>query len=327
MEHIISGEADPARVAAFLVAMRMKGETAAELIGCARAMRRAAVPVEPRQRPLLDTCGTGGDGVGSLNISTIAALVAAAAGARVAKHGNRGVSSKCGSADLMEALGVPLELSAEAVARCVDEVGIGFMFAPRFHPAMRHVAALRRSLGIRTLFNLLGPLANPARVEHHVLGVYDGRLCETVADVLVGLDVRRALVVYGHGGMDEIAVGGPTEALLVVDGRRQRFTIDPSDLGIAPGSPGDLAGGSPEENARRTQALLEGEPGAARDAVLLNAAGGLLAAGLAQDLREGLALARRALDCGEPAARLDRLRAVSREAAPHQGSDAVRPGS
>jgi len=309
MREIISGSAPLATVAAFLVAMRMKGESVAELTGCARAMRAAAVPVSPSRRPLLDTCGTGGDGAHSINVSTLAAMVCAAAGARVAKHGNRSVSSRCGSADLMEALGVSIDLDAPAVARCIDEVGVGFMFAPRFHPAMRHVAALRRELGIRTLFNLLGPLANPASVEHHVMGVYAAHLCEPMARVLAGLGVRSALVVHGAGGLDEVAVSGPTEAAWLRDGEIVRLVIDPESLGIRGGS---LQGGGPEENARVAAEVLAGRPGPARDAVALNAAAGLLASGLVDDLREGLARATEALDDGRARDRLEALVSLSR---------------
>ncbi|MBM3463906.1 MAG: anthranilate phosphoribosyltransferase [Armatimonadetes bacterium] len=313
MEHMISGDAPAALIAGFLVALRMKGETVAELTGCARAMRAAALPVEPRMRPLLDTCGTGGDGVGTVNISTLASLVATAAGVRVAKHGNRSVSSRCGSADLLEALGISLTLGPEEVARCVDEVGIGFMFAPRYHPAMKHVAEVRRTLGVRTLFNLIGPLANPARVEYQVMGVFDGDLVEKMAEALQGLGVRRALVVHGHGGLDEIALSGVTRAVLLDDGGRRVFTIDPQTLGMALAPLEALVGGDVADNLRIASRVLDGGDGPVRDAVVINAAGALLAAGVVEDLSEGVEKSRAALGSGAARERLQAWVEMSRK--------------
>src|SRR3989475_3539307 len=288
MGSIMSGEATPAQIAGFLIALRVKGETADEIAGCAEAMREHAVAVRPRRDDLVDTAGTGGDGARTVNISTGAALVAAAAGAGVAKHGNRAVSSSSGSADVLEALGFDLDLPAERVARSIDELGFGFLFAPTHHPAMRHAAPVRRELGARTVFNVLGPLTNPAGARAQVVGVYTPALVPTIAQVLAQLGARRAFVVHGAGGIDELSPAGPNLVCEVADGEVRQREIDPLELGGPRCDPRELRGGSPEENAAAILAVFAGENGGRRSAVLLNAAGAIAAAGHASDLREGL---------------------------------------
>ncbi|HEU0304109.1 MAG TPA: anthranilate phosphoribosyltransferase [Gaiellaceae bacterium] len=312
MDEIVSGEATPSQTAGFLVALRAKGETAEEIAGCAEALREHVIPVRPARDDLVDTAGTGGDGARTLNISTAAALVAAAAGAAVAKHGNRAVSSASGSADVLEALGFELELEPERVARSIDELGFGFIFAPLHHPGFRHAAPVRRDLGVRTVFNVLGPLTNPAGARAQVVGVYSADLAPVMADVLCRLGARRAFVVHGAGGIDELSPAGPNLVCEVVDGGVRTRTIDPIELGVSRCAPGDLRGGTPEENALAVRAVLAGEKGPHRDAVLLNAAGAVAAAGHAADLAEGLAVAAAAVDSGAAAERLDRLVAFSR---------------
>ncbi len=315
MNTIMLGEATQAQIAGFLIALRAKGETADEIAGCAEAMRSHVLAVSPRREDLVDTAGTGGDGMHTLNISTAAALVAAAAGAGVAKHGNRAASSQTGSADVLEALGLELELSPERIALSIDELGFGFMFAQAHHPAMKHAAPVRRELGTRTVFNVLGPLTNPARARAQVVGVYSSSLVRPIAEALVQLGARRAFVVHGAGGIDELSPVGPNPVCEVVDGGVRERTIDPQELGLARCSVAELEGGTPAENAAAIRAVFAGEQGARRDAILLNAAGAVAACGHAADLREGLELARRALDTGAAAARLDELVAFSREAA------------
>src|SRR5687767_14254743 len=274
MDSVMRGEATPAQIGGFLVALRLKGETADEIAGFAEAMRAHVVPVRPERADLVDTAGTGGDGAHTLNISTAAALVAAAAGAAVAKHGNRAVSSSSGSADVLEALGFELELSPERIARSVDQLGFGFMFAPTHHPAMRHAAPVRRELATRTVFNVLGPLTNPAGARAQVVGVYSPELVLTMAEVLARLGARRAFVVHGAGGIDELSPAGPNLVGEVVDGRVRERTIDPLELGIARCEPVALGGGSPAENAATIRAIFEGvQDDGRRDAILLNAAG------------------------------------------------------
>jgi len=312
MSSIMRGETTPAQIAGFLVALRAKGETADEIAGCADAMRGRVLAVHPRRDDLVDTAGTGGDGARTLNISTAAALVAAAAGAGVAKHGNRAVSSASGSADVLEALGFELEQQPERIARSIDELGFGFLFAPAHHPAMRHAAAVRRELGTRTVFNLLGPLTNPAGARAQIVGVYSPGLVRTIAEVLARLGTRRAFVVHGAGGIDELSPCGPNQACEVVGGDVHERTIDPEELGLERCSPEELRGGSPAENAQAIRNVFAGEPGARRDAILLNAAGAIAAAGRADDLQDGLELARRAVDSGAAAERLEQLVAFSR---------------
>ena len=312
---IMSGEATAAQIGGFLVALRAKGETADEIAGCAEAMRSHVLPVRPTRGDLVDVVGTGGDGARTFNISTTAAIVAAAAGAGVAKHGNRAISSVSGSADVLEALGFELEQPPERIATSIDQLGFGFMFAPSHHPAMRHAAPVRRELGTRTVFNVLGPLTNPADARAGVFGVYSADVARTVAGALAVLDSRRAFVVYGANGIDELSPAGPNLVLEIVEGALDERVLDPADLGIAPCDPADLTGGSPEENARTTREILAGADGAKRDAVVLNAAGAIAAAGGAADLREGLDAAREAIDSGRAGERLEELVAFSRESA------------
>jgi anthranilate phosphoribosyltransferase len=315
MAQIMRGEATPAQIGGFLVALRAKGETADEVAGCAEAMRSHVLAVEPTRSDVVDVVGTGGDGARTFNISTTAAIVAAAAGAAVAKHGNRAVSSVSGSADVLEALGLELEQPPERIAESIDTLGFGFMFAPLHHPAMRHAAPVRRELGTRTIFNVLGPLTNPAGARAGVFGVYAPEVARTVADALVTLDSRRAFVVHGAHGVDELSPAGPNLVFEIFEGRVRERVIDPAELGIAPCRPDELAGGPPEENARTAREVLAGAPGAKRDAVVLNAAGAVAAAGHAADLREGIALAAETIDSGRAAARLEELVAFSREPA------------
>jgi len=298
MTEIMEGAASPAQIAAFLVALRMKGETITEVTEFARVMREHVVPVRPTRRPLVDTCGTGGDGLNTFNISTTAAFVAVGAGAAVAKHGNRSVSSKCGSADVLEALGIKVQQSPEEVARYVDEVGIGFMFAPAYHPAMKHAGPVRRELAMRTVFNALGPLTNPAGAEAQVIGVYAPALTEMHAAALANLGCKRAFVVHGLDGMDEISTLGATRITELRDGESRTYGLTPEEVGLRRARPEELAGGTPEENAELLVAILNGREGAPREIVLLNAAAAIAAAGLADTLSDGIALAREAVDSG-----------------------------
>jgi anthranilate phosphoribosyltransferase len=316
MGSIMSGEATPAQISGFLVALRAKGETANEIAGCAEAMRAHVLAVRPKRDDLVDTAGTGGDNAHTLNISTAAALVASAAGAAVAKHGNRAVSSQSGSADVLEALGFELELEPARIERSIDELGFGFLFAPAHHPAMKHAAPVRRELATRTVFNVLGPLTNPAGARAQVVGVFSPELVRTLAEVLAQLGARRAFVVHGAFGIDELSPAGPNLVCEVAEGSVRERMIDPADFGIERCEPEALRGGSPEANAERIRAVFAGEDGGARDAILLNAAGAIAAAGHAQDLGEGLEAAREALDSGSAARRLDELVAFSRDAVP-----------
>ena len=315
MEEIMSGEATPGQIGGFLVALRFKGETADEIAGCAEAMRAHVVPVRPRREDLVDTAGTGGDRSQTFNISTAAALVAAAAGAGVAKHGNRAVSSSSGSADVLEALGFELELEPERIARSIDELGFGFLFAPSHHPAMRHAAPVRRELATRTVFNVLGPLTNPAGARAQVVGVYAPELAPTIAEVLARLGARRAFVVHGAGGIDELSPAGPNLVCEVVDGDVRRREIDPADFGVPRCRPSELRGGKPAENAATIRAIFGGAPGPKREAVLLNAAGAIAAGGHARDLAEAYRAAADAVDSGAAGERLEQLVAFSRGAA------------
>ena len=309
LEEILSGEASAPRVAALMVALCMKGEAAEEVVGFARALRDRATRVDCGEdpRPLVDTCGTGGDGARTFNISTASAFVVAGAGARVAKHGNRSLSSCCGSADVLEELGANITLAPERIAQCVQEVGIGFMFAPAMHPAMRHVQPIRADLKMRTVFNLLGPLANPAGAEAQVVGVYDARLVMLLGEALALLGLKRGLVVHGNDGLDEITTTGPTLAAEVADGTVQERTLHPQDFGVEPASAAALTGGDRRENAAIVQAILDGESGPRRDIVLVNAAAALVAAGLATDFRGGMALARESVDSGGALRKLTRF--------------------
>ncbi len=296
VSEIMRGETTPAQVAAFLIGLRMKGETVGEVTGCARAMRAASVKVKSSRSPLIDTCGTGGDGAGTFNISTTVALVVAGAGAAVAKHGNRSVSSSSGSADVLEALGVRVDLGPEAVGACIDEVGIGFLFAPRFHPAMKYAAPVRREMGVRTVFNILGPLTNPASAPVQLIGVYSSDLTEFMAKVLSRLGTSRAMVVHGAGGLDEISTLGPSQVTQLDRGQITTTYIDPVALGLSTLSINGLKGGKPEDNARTSMAILKGERGPRRDIVLLNAAATLVTVGLAADYQQGIAMAAESID-------------------------------
>jgi anthranilate phosphoribosyltransferase len=312
MEEIFTGAATPAQIAAFLTALHFKGETEAEIAGMAQVMRDKATPVH-FDGAVLDTCGTGGDASGTFNISTTAAFVAAGDGATVAKHGNRAASSVCGSADLLEGLGVNIELDAEGVARCLRDAGIGFMFAPKFHPAMRFAGPVRREIGIRTAFNILGPLTNPARARHQVLGVPNAALAEKMARALARLDTVHALVVHGHGELDELALSGPNLVFEVRAGQEpRRLELSADELGLARAPKQEVLGGDLATNIGIVRAILTGEEqGAKRDIVLLNSAAALVAADHAADLREGLQLARASLDSGKAHARMERMVAAS----------------
>lgn len=317
MAEILDGAASPAQIAAFMVALRMKGESVDELVGMVEAMLEASTPVEVDvDGPLVDIVGTGGDRAHTINVSTIASLVVAGAGGRVCKHGNRAASSSCGSADLLEALGVAIELGPEAVAACVDEAGIGFCFAPRFHPAMRHAGPSRRDLGIPTAFNILGPMSNPGRVRRYVIGVADEAVAERMAAVLRANGATRALVVHGGDGLDELTTTGSSQIVELRDGEIARWELDPADLGLARVGREALVGGDPKVNADLARRVLAGEAGPHRDIVCLNAAAGLVAAGVVDELADGLERAQQAIDDGRAAQALDALVTVSqREAA------------
>jgi len=306
MGEIMEGEATPAQLGSFLTALRLKGETAEEIAGMATVMRRKALKVEV-EGPLVDSVGTGGDGKNTFNISTAAAFVAAGAGLKVAKHGGRAASGTCGAADVLEALGVKLELSPDSVARCINEVGIGFMFAPAFHPAMRHAGPVRREIGIRTVFNILGPLTNPANAQSQLLGVADPDLGETMARVMNLLGADHVLVVHGHGGLDELSLSGENTVWELQGGQVRRWSLDPREAGLPPHSVEDIAGGSKEENAETMRRLFKGENGPVRDTVLLNSAGVLMAGGKVDDIGKGVQAAAEVIDDGAALKKLDAL--------------------
>ena len=305
MREIMSGEATPAQIGAFLVALRLKGETVDEIVGMARVMREHALKVPVSEEAVVDTCGTGGDASGTFNVSTAAAFVVAASGAPVAKHGNRAMTSACGSADVLEALGARIDLPPEHVARCIREGGIGFMFAPVFHPAMKNVAGPRREIGVRTVFNILGPLTNPAGAAHQLLGVARPELAPLLAEVLGRLGSRHALVVHGCGGLDELSLCGPSMVHELREGVLREYGVSPNEVGLAPAPNEALRGGSPEENAAALRAVLDGNPGPLRDVTLLNAAAALVAADVAAGVKEGVRLAAQAIDSGAARDRLD----------------------
>jgi anthranilate phosphoribosyltransferase len=318
MDAIMSGQATDAQIAAFLTALRMKGETVEELIGFARVMREKVSAVRTRGRVqtslsdtgremLVDTCGTGGDATGSFNVSTATAFVVAGAGIPVAKHGNRSVSSMCGSADVVEALGVRLDLPPEQVAKCIDEVGIGFCFAPLLHKAMKFVMLARREIRIRTVFNILGPLTNPAKASAQVIGVYDGKLTEAMAHVLKELGTVRAFVVHGEDGLDEFSTTGPSRVAEVRESQIHTYTVRPEDFGLPRATLADLQGGSAADNAEIIRRILDGERGPKRDIVLLNAGAAIAAGGRAQDIAAGMVLAGQAVDTGAAREKLAQL--------------------
>lgn len=311
MNQIMSGEATDAQIGAFLVALRVKGETADEIAGAAEVMREKATRVVTRHATVVDTCGTGGDGAGTFNISTAAAFVAAGAGLCVAKHGNRAASSLCGSADVLKELGVNIEASPETTGRCLDEVGIGFLFAPALHGAMKYAIGPRREVGVRTIFNALGPLTNPAGATRHLIGVYSRSLTGRLAEVLRTLKSERAFVVHGLDGLDEITTTGPTRVSDLNDGAVTTYEIRPEDLGIQRSTPGDLAGGNAETNASILRRVLNGEPGPRRDIVVLNAAAAIVAGGAADDLQAGIELAGETVDSGRAMDKLEELKRAS----------------
>ena len=312
---IMDGKASDVQKSAFLIALRMKGETADEITGAAMAMRARVTPLQVDRESLVDTCGTGGDGRGTFNISTVAAIVAAGAGANVAKHGNRAVSSSCGSADLLTALGVHIDLDAARMSEVLRRTGISFLFAPKLHPAMGAVAGVRRELGVRTIFNVLGPLTNPAFAKRQVLGVYADHLVDIVARALLALGAEHALVVHSRDGLDEISVSAPTHVCELRDGEIRAYDVTPNDLGIDIHPIEALAGGDANENARIARSILNGEEGARRDVVAANAGAALYVSGAARTLRDGVAMARAAMASGAARAKLDELIAATKELA------------
>ena len=312
MEEIMTGEATPAQIASFLTALRIKGETSEEIAGMASVMRAKATPVKV-SGPTIDIVGTGGDGSGSFNISTAAAFVVAGAGLKVAKHGNRAASSQCGSADILEASGVKIDLEPGAVAECIETVGIGFMFAPVFHPAMKHAAVPRREMGIRTVFNILGPLTNPVRTEHMLLGVASEELGHKIAAVLQRLGTKHSLVVHSRDGMDEISISGNS---LVWDVTKDKlsppYEVAPDSFGIQDAARSEIIGGTPEENAHALRRVLNGEKCALRNVVVINAAAALIAGNMASELKNGTSLSEEAIDSGRAGEKLDKLVELSR---------------
>jgi anthranilate phosphoribosyltransferase len=309
MHTILRGEATHAQIAGFLVALRMKGETVEELVGFARAMRQMAEPIDVglNGEPLLDTCGTGGDGLATFNISTVVAFVVAGAGVRVAKHGNRSISSQCGSADLLEAMGVRVPMSPVETARAIREIGIGFLFAPAIHTAAKHAHPVRVDLKMRTVFNLLGPLTNPAGASAQLAGAPSAHFAELIAGALASLGLQRGFVVHGSDGLDEITTTGPTLVFEIAGGTVARRTVTPDDFGVSPARPEDLKGGDRSQNCEIARAILEGARGPQRDIVLVNAAAALVAAGKAADFRKGVGLAASAIDSGAALAKLAAL--------------------
>ncbi|CUH96980.1 Anthranilate phosphoribosyltransferase [Propionispora sp. 2/2-37] len=311
MDIIMSGKASEGQIGAFLAALRVKGEVVEEITGFAETMRAHAEKISCKNHGLIDTCGTGGDSKGTFNISTTAAFVLAGAGVSVAKHGNRGATSPCGSADLLEALGVRITLAPEIVAQSIDKIGIGFMYAPAFHGAMKYAAKPRRDLGFRTVFNILGPLTNPAGAECQLMGIYDGRMTTTIAETLAALGSKRAMVVHSHDGMDEISTAVPTTISEVKGGDVHTYQIDPEKLGFVKPPREAYLGGSALENAKITLDILQGQKGFKRDIVLLNAAAGLIVSGKAESFPEGLELAASSIDCGAALAKLEELKKFS----------------
>lgn len=307
MELLMGGECTPSQIAGLLVALRMKGETADEITGFVTAMRALSTKVQTKRAPLVDTCGTGGDQSGTFNISTTAAFVVAGAGLAVAKHGNRSASSQCGSADVLEQLGVNIEASPELVGQCIDDVGIGFLFARTLHGAMKHVGPTRMELKIRTVFNFLGPLTNPANAEAQVVGVFDAGRIEDLAQVLANLGTKRAFVVSGEDGLDEISLSAPTHVAEVKDGAVTRFQVTPADFGLDEAPREAILGGDAARNADILKDVLDGKPGPPRDIVLMNAAAAIVAGGLAEDWEGGMACARDSIDSGAAREKLDAL--------------------
>jgi anthranilate phosphoribosyltransferase len=315
LREIMAGNASEIQIAAFLIALRTKGETVEELAGLARTMRAMAAPVTVASDDLLDTAGTGG-GRRTFNVSTTAALIAAGAGCTVAKHGNRSATGLSGSADVLEALGARIDLGPQNVARCIDEVGFGFMFAPAHHQATRYVISVRRQLAVRTIFNFLGPLTNPAGATRQLIGVSDPAYLETMAGALALLGTRHALLVSSEDGLDELSISAPTLVVEVVGGELRRYTVSPEEVGLERAPAADVPGGDPGENAQTARAILGGEPGAARDLAVLNAGAAIYAGGRAQTLKDGVRAAQEAIDGGAAAAALERFVRRTRELAP-----------
>lgn len=307
MRHLMQGEGSPAQIGGLLVALRMKGETVDELIGFASMMREMSTKVETSRSPLVDTCGTGGDAAGTFNISTTAAFVVAGAGVAVAKHGNRAATSKCGTADVLETLGVNIEASPRRVAKCIDEIGIGFLFARTLHGAMKHVAPARTELGLRTVFNLLGPLTNPAGACGQVVGVYDRSRVRDLAEVLAAMGTRHAMVVTGGDGLDEITISGPTHVAEATGGHVRVYNVSPETFDVAEAPTNALRGGDADENAEILKGVLSGEEGPRRDVVLVNAAAALVVGDAAPDWMSGMLKARQSIDSGAARSKLDEL--------------------
>ena len=315
MQAIMTGQASESQIGGLLTALRIKGETSEEIAGFAETMRSHTVKVECSQSDLLDTCGTGGDRKGTFNISTTVAFVVAGAGASVAKHGNHGVSSSSGSADVLKALGVRIDLPAHNIASVIEDARIAFLYAPTFHPAMKYAGKPRRELGFRTVFNVLGPLTNPLAAERQLMGVYERSLTKKLAEVLLRLNTRRAMVVHGLDGLDEISTTAPTQVSEVVDGKILSYLIDPAEYGLPMAALEDISGGTPEQNADIVLGILSGKQGARRDLVLLNAAAALVVADKAENIREGMILAAKSIDSGAAQAKLERMRELTRQSA------------
>ncbi len=326
MTEIMTGKATQAQIAAYVVCLRMKGETVDEITGSARAMRKMSVAIDvggkididrdeinTERETIIDTCGTGGEGTNTFNISTVTAFVVAGAGLKVAKHGNRAVSSACGSADVLEKLGINLNLTPEQVAQCIRKIGIGFLYAPLYHTAMRFAAPVRKEIGIRTIFNVLGPLTNPAGANAQVLGVYQEDLTETLAKVLANLGVKRAFVVFGHNTIDEFTVTGPTRVSELKDGAVRTYTVMPKDFGLPSATPEEIRGGDASQNAKIARDILAGAQGPKRNTVLMNAAAALVAGGFAKGFKEGVAHAQKAIDTKKALEKLESLIALSRQ--------------
>ncbi|MDO8683657.1 MAG: anthranilate phosphoribosyltransferase [Armatimonadota bacterium] len=316
MSEIMDGEATPSQVASFITALRMKGETVEEITGFVKVMREKSVKIKTNQARLIDTCGTGGDKLDTFNISTASAVVLAGAGAPVAKHGNRAASSNCGSADVLEALGVSLALDAEQIGRSIDSVNIGFMFAPSMHPAMKYAVGPRKEIGVRTVFNILGPMTNPADAKFQVIGVFSDKLCEPMANVLKNLGTERAMIVHGMDGLDEISTLGKTRISELKDGKIRGYIFDAEDIGVARADAGAIAGGADlQENAEILVKVLQGEKGPRRDIVCLNAGAALSVAGLAEDIKSGFALAEKTIDSGAALDALENFKRFTQECA------------
>ncbi len=308
MKEIMDGAATPSQIACFITALRMKGETVEEITGCAAQMRAHATTIHPKAKHLVDTCGTGGDVSHTLNVSTISALVAAGAGVQIAKHGNRSVSSKCGSADLLEALGVKIDLEPKLVEACIDEVGIGFIFAPKFHMAMKYAMPSRRETGIRTIFNILGPLTNPANAHAQILGVFDEKLTKMMAEVLGNLGTKEAMVVHGMDGLDEISISAETKVSHLKEGEIETYLIKPEDFAIEKGSKNDIVVGGIEEGKKAALEVLESkDKGAKRNIVILNAAAAITVGGKSKNIKQGIELAIKSIDSGSARKKLEEL--------------------